>query len=370
MYMAVRREDRFARIYALKRLHPHLRADANVRKMFLDEGRLAGLVRHANVVSVLDVGEDDEGPFLVMDFIEGMALSEIIQSLARRGEQLETVACLEIAKQIADGLYAAHELKGRGGQPLHLVHRDISPQNILVGFDGTVRITDFGVAKAVGQACQTHMGVLKGKLGYMPPEQFRYEKMDHRSDLFAFGIVLYEMLAGCRGYPPNEAEHAAYRILNEPPLDIDTHRPVPPELSELLFSLMAKTKSDRPADARVVSRALDRMLSAHIAEEGHFDLAELMREMFPEKLAQNAARTAKALSERPCQNDTGSESNMASTRPHQRSGVPSNISALLDEPGRYRTARCGSAWRGLGGNLSVCLSNLRPHDGSRQSRTT
>jgi len=181
--------------------------DPSVRRMFLEEGRIAGLVRHPHVVSVVDVGEDDAGPYLVMDFVEGVSLAEVVARTAARRQLVPMPIALRIATQVAEGLHAVHETAGPDGQPLQLIHRDISPQNVLIGFDGTARVSDFGIAKALGRATRTTTGVLKGKLGYLAPERLRFEEPDRRADLFSFGVVLFELLAGRRLYDsPDDVE--------------------------------------------------------------------------------------------------------------------------------------------------------------------
>ncbi|MCA9607968.1 MAG: serine/threonine protein kinase, partial [Myxococcales bacterium] len=170
--LVMRRSGDFTRFYALKRPHPDLTDEPTLRAMFLEEARIAGLLRHPNVVPVLDVGEDEQGPFLLMDFVEGVALTEILRG---HPGHLPVEIVVEILRQVALGLEAAHELHGVDGEPLALVHRDVSPQNVLVGFDGVVRLTDFGIAKAVGTQSPATGQVLKGKIGYMSPEQLRFE---------------------------------------------------------------------------------------------------------------------------------------------------------------------------------------------------
>ncbi len=173
--LALRREGEFRRLHAVKRLHPHLLEDEDLRAMFLDEARIAGLLRHANVVSVLDVGEDAQGPFLVMDYVDGVTLSTIIQHHAPLQQLLPVQLCARIGGEIARGLAAAHELTGHDGKLLDIVHRDVSPQNVLVGFDGQVRLADFGIARALGRSAKlTELGVIKGKIGYQAPEQLRF----------------------------------------------------------------------------------------------------------------------------------------------------------------------------------------------------
>lgn len=279
--LALRREGSFERLYAVKRLRAEHRDDDDFRTMFFDEARLAGFVRHANVVSVLDVGEDDDGPFLVMDYVEGVPLSAIVRHAARSGTEVPLQVALRIAIDAARGLHAAHEVVGPAGEPLGLVHRDVSPQNILVGFDGVTRVTDFGVAKAFGRTTQTVTGVLKGKLGYMAPEQLRFQPVDRRADLFALGVVLYELLVGGRLYRSTEEYDGVRRILEEPPPDLgDKREDAPPRLVELVFSMLAKHPEQRPATALDVVRVLEEVLGEVEASDGRMDLSQYVTEAF------------------------------------------------------------------------------------------
>jgi serine/threonine protein kinase len=279
--LVARVDEGFQRLFAQKRLRPHLRNDADGRRMFLEEGRIAGLIRHPNVVSVIDVGEDSAGPYLVMDFVEGIALSDLVARAASRGERIPLVVCLRIAIQIAEGLHAAHELRGPDGRSLGLIHRDVSPQNVLVGFDGIARVTDFGIAKALGRPSQTTTGVLKGKLGYLAPERLRFEEPDRRADLFSFGVVLYELLAGRRLYESADGMEGPRRILHEPPPDIAEERDdVEPELVELVFELLAKDRAHRPRDAGVVARRLERTVASVISADDPVETGEYVRRLF------------------------------------------------------------------------------------------
>ncbi|MEZ4438722.1 MAG: serine/threonine-protein kinase [Polyangiaceae bacterium] len=282
--VVVKRELGFERVYAMKRLLPHSRGDETFTQMFLDEARIAGRLRHANVVSVLDVGQDADGPFLVMDYVEGVPLQKLVQHHRDRGELLPLQLVLRIGIQIAEGLHAAHELVDRDGRPMGLVHRDVSPSNVLVGYDGIVRVTDFGIAKAIGQTTKTSTGIIKGKPGYLSPEQLRFETPDRRSDLFSLGVVLYELLALERLYAAGDELSGLRRILKEPPPDLGEVRDdVPPELVELGFELLAKNPEDRPATAREVAERLEAMLADRVAEEGLLDLAEHMDDALGER---------------------------------------------------------------------------------------
>ncbi len=194
----------FARVVAVKRLHPHLAGDPDLVAMLVDEAQLSARVRHANVVSVLDVIEDD-GLALVMEYVHGASLSELTREAARRGERVPRDITSAIVIGALSGLHAAHEAHGEDGEPLGLVHRDVSPQNILVGTDGTARIVDFGIAKARVRSHVTREGTLKGKLAYMAPEQLA-GSATRRTDVLAAGVVLWELFAGKRFYDGVEDE--------------------------------------------------------------------------------------------------------------------------------------------------------------------
>jgi serine/threonine-protein kinase len=285
VYLAVRREGAFERLFALKRLKPELVDEPDVRAMFLDEARLAGLIRHPNVVGVVDVGQDGDGPFLVMEYVEGITASDLARSASEK--LLPVEVCLRVVRDVAEGLQAAHELSDGDGRPLRLVHRDVSPQNILISFDGTSRVTDFGIAKALGRVAKTSTGVLKGKLGYMAPEQLRFEEPDRRADLFALGVVLFELLTGRRLYESNDGLDGPRRILAEPPPDLTDYREdAEPELVDLLFHLLAKNPAARPESAKEVARACESLL-ADLRAAGHaIETSAILHARFRETLVE------------------------------------------------------------------------------------
>jgi serine/threonine-protein kinase len=277
--LAIRQEGSFERLFAIKRLRPEFVGEAEVRAMLLEEARLAGRVRHPNVVSVIDVGEDEQGPFLVMDYVEGVSAAELLSTVPAGALPMDI--CLRIARDAAEGLHAAHELTADDGSALCLVHRDVSPQNLLVGYDGVARVSDFGIAKALGRTTATSTGVLKGKLAYMAPEQLRFEEPDRRADLFALGVVLFELLSGQRLYRSEQDLDGPRRILTEPPPDIADHRDdAEPELVELLLELLAKERESRPPTAKAVARRLDAMLATMQLGGGGVDTSEFLSGRF------------------------------------------------------------------------------------------
>jgi eukaryotic-like serine/threonine-protein kinase len=195
---------------------------------------------------------------------------------------------LRIASQICAGLHAAHELVGADGAPLGLVHRDVSPSNILVGFDGVARVTDFGIAKALGQSSRTAAGVIKGKISYAAPEQLRFEPLDRRSDLFSFGIVLYELVASAHPFGTDPTSRARAMLHGEVP-DLGVVREdAPPPLVELMYELLAGDPALRPPDARAVQRRLDALVSDLAIVEGPLDVADYMERVFSETREKNA----------------------------------------------------------------------------------
>ena len=277
--LVLRRDARFRRLYALKRPHSNLLEEPSVRDMFFEEARLVGLIRHPNVVPLLDVGEDEDGPFLLMDYVDGVPLSQLLSTARKQELLLPLQIPLAIGRQIALGLHAAHELKDADGTPLFLVHRDVSPSNILVGYDGVVCVTDFGIAKAIRRSVDTTAGLMKGKLAYMSPEQVRLQPLDRRSDLFSLGVVLYEMFAGKRLYFENLPENSARRILESPPPDLaEARSDVPTELVELLFDLLSKDHEDRPSTAKEVGDRLGALLHEARKVEEPVELAEFLRD--------------------------------------------------------------------------------------------
>ncbi len=207
----------FQRFVALKRLHPHLASEKEFVRMFLDEARLAAGIHHPNVVPILEVGAGRVGYYLVMEYIEGETLARLLARAASAGTKLPVAISLRIGIDMLLGLHAAHELKDETGFPTNLVHRDVSPQNVLVGADGVSRITDFGVARAASRLGDTRAGQLKGKIAYMAPEQASgVEDLDRRADVFASGIVIWEALAQRRLFKAQNEAATLSRVMNEP----------------------------------------------------------------------------------------------------------------------------------------------------------
>ena len=256
------RRGPFIQWFARKRMHPHRRVDPEFRRMFREEARLACLIRHRNIVRVRKDGEDADGPFMIMDYVEGVSLWTMLRRLTKSGELLPIQLAVGICRDIALGLHAAHEARAADGSPLSLVHRDVSPNNVLVGFDGSVRLADFGIAKALDNVSHTSIGFIKGTSGYVSPEQLLFQDVDRRSDLFALGVVLFELLTSTRLYG-GPRKSARERALTESAPDIVLLRSeVPADLADLVRQLLAKAADLRPRTADEVASRLDHILQS------------------------------------------------------------------------------------------------------------
>jgi serine/threonine-protein kinase len=286
----VRGSEGFARTVAIKRLHAHLAKDPAFRRMFIDEVRLAARVQHPNVVVTLDVAATDKELFLVMDYVHGESLARLqAHSRSTRIAVVPRIAAGIVAGTL-HGLHAAHEARNENGQPLRLVHRDVSPQNILVGVDGIARVLDFGVAKAVGQSQATGEGQVKGKLGYMAPEQLEGRPVDRRADVYSAGVVMWELLTGGRLFECDHPGALVTQILTKP-----IRRPgalvpeIPPGLDDIVMTALARDPTRRFASARQMAHAIESCL----APAGPIAVGEWVEENADGVLRERAAIVAK-----------------------------------------------------------------------------
>ncbi len=248
----------FARTVAIKRLHPHLASNEDFVTMFVDEARLAARIQHPNVVAMLDVVLLPPELFLVMEYVHGESLARLARAARKRGEAIPVRIASAVMIGALHGLHAAHEAKNERGEPMHLVHRDVSPQNVLVGVDGAARIADFGVAKATGRLQSTTEGQLKGKAAYLSPEQVAGEKLDRRTDVYAASVVLWELLAGRRLFHADNAL-ATMRLVMERKIELPSqHNPSLPEgLDAIVMRGLASDPDERFSTAREMAIALE-----------------------------------------------------------------------------------------------------------------
>jgi len=245
-------------LLVVKRILPHLASNRQFIGMFLDEARLAALLDHPNVVRIIEVGHDGEEYFLAMELVQGKPLSAVLRKATRERRPPSPALSAYIIAQAANGLGYAHALTDGDGRPLGVVHRDVSPQNVLLSFEGAVKLIDFGVARAFGRVAHTSPGGLKGKIEYMSPEQASAEEVDHRADVFALGVVLWEVLTGRRLYR-RETELATMRAILDDPIPRPSEvADVPPELDAVVMRALRKRRDARFASAHEMSQALER----------------------------------------------------------------------------------------------------------------
>jgi tRNA A-37 threonylcarbamoyl transferase component Bud32 len=251
----------FEKLVCLKRILPHLARDKQFVEMFLNEARLAARLDHPNIVSIFDLGEANGNYFIAMEFIDGPSLRAAAKRAQERGERLPIPEIVKIISMAAGGLHHAHDLTDAEGRPLGLVHRDISPDNILVHRNGAAKVVDFGIAKAANSSAFTRTGTLKGKVAYMPPEQLRGDPLDRRTDVFALGVVLYEMLAGKRPWPADSDVSLIGKIMTDDPAPLATLRPdAPAGLTPILDRALAKDREVRYPSCHDIQVELEALL--------------------------------------------------------------------------------------------------------------
>jgi len=287
-------EGGFTKIVAVKAMHAHLAADPDFRAMFLDEARTVARIRHTNVVSTLDVLSDGAEVFLVMDYVHGPALSEVLRRLhGARDERVPLAIASRIVIDVLEGLHAAHEATSATGEPLAIVHRDVSPHNILVGADGTARVMDFGIATAADRSYMTKGNEVKGKAAYMAPEQARGQRVDRRADVYAVGTLLFELLVGRTPFGGGNYSETIFRCIMEPAPPPSTLRPaISPELDALVLRALSKTPAERQESARDLAIALrDVVPPAERSEVAEWLRAE-MALFFEQRDAKLAALTS------------------------------------------------------------------------------
>jgi serine/threonine-protein kinase len=309
----------FSRPVAVKRLHDNLATDPQFVSMLLDEARLTARVRHPNVVATLDVVEAEREVVVVMEYVHGESLAVLRKITQDRGERIPSRIAATIVAGALHGLHAAHEAVDEQGDPLHIVHRDVSPQNILVGVDGVPRVLDFGIAKAAGRMQTTQDGKLKGKFGYMAPEQLKAIDITARADVYAAAVVFWEALTGQRLYPEDaDAATILTKVLFE-----DVARPstivsgLPDGGDEVVMKGLAKDPEQRYASALEMATEIERVFGVASPTEVATYVKEVAKEAIRRKSESLAvveradtdagqkrrrevvARVASGLSERP-----------------------------------------------------------------------
>lgn len=281
----------FERLVALKRILPNIAADRDFIDMFVDEAKLAVQLQHANIAQVYDLGKQDEAYYIAMEYVSGVDLRSMWDRARNRNRLLPIAMSCHIMQKACEGLDAAHRKKDSDGNDISLVHRDVSPQNVLISFEGEVKVIDFGIARAANKVSKTQAGVLKGKFGYMSPEQVRGIELDNRSDIFACGVVLYELLVGDRLFLGESDFSTLEKVRNVelvPPTRLNKN--LSPHLERIVMKALAKTREDRYRWASEMAEDLQRYLFATNQPFARTDLQRYMQQHFKEEIEKEKKR--------------------------------------------------------------------------------
>jgi serine/threonine protein kinase len=283
----------FEKTVVLKRIRPHLSSQKSFVAMFLNEARLAAQLNHPNIVQLYDLGRIGDAHFIAMEYVFGRDMRRIIPKADALGIPFPMVYALKIASSVCEGLFYAHQKKDVYGNPLHIVHRDITPENLVVSFDGTVKILDFGIAKAANQVEHSRPGEIKGKLRYMSPEQCMGKPVDHRSDLFSLGTALYEWVTG---YPlfTGDSEVAILRSITEGKINApsDFKGDIPEAVERILMKALEKDREARYASAWDMQYDIDQFLSRYEFTPSNIHLSNFLKQLFSDELEEERERLA------------------------------------------------------------------------------
>jgi eukaryotic-like serine/threonine-protein kinase len=297
----------FEKLIVVKRILPQHALDPELLRMFLDEARLTATLTHPHVTEVYDVGTSGVTPFFTMEYVHGANLRQLV----RRARTLPLNHAVQIVASAAAGLHYAHEKLGPRGEPLNIVHRDVSPSNVLVSFDGAIKVSDFGIAKWTFQRTQTQDGALKGKFAYMSPEQCRGLPLDRRSDVFALGTILYELTTGAAPFAsPADFEILTQIVAAAPPAPAwPAGGPeYPPALAAIVARALARDPADRYPTAQALQVDLESFARADRLEISTVALAAYVQQLFADELEawRAAQRAGKTLGDHLAQNESGS----------------------------------------------------------------
>ncbi len=274
----------FERLAVVKRILPHLADDPEFLQMFVNEAKIAARFNHPNIAQIYELGETNGTFFIAMEYIHGEDLGRLMRKAWSAGQWIARPLSIRIVASACEGLHYAHNKTDDSGKPLKVVHRDISPQNILISFDGSVKVVDFGIAKAADQVSMTRSGAIKGKFAYMSPEQAGGKPLDNRSDIFAIGLVLYELLTGVRPLK-RQSELATLQVA----VECSIQRPsevadVPAEVDGVVMRALAKAPEERYRDARAFQSALEEFLVGQRWVASSVQISELMATLFSDRL--------------------------------------------------------------------------------------
>jgi eukaryotic-like serine/threonine-protein kinase len=277
----------FEKVIVIKRIVDSLSADPEFVEMFLDEARIAAQLNHPNIVQIFDLGEHAGAYYIAMEYLPGENLATVARAALKAGITLPIPHAVKIIAQAVEGLGHAHGRVGVNGMKLNVVHRDVSPQNIIITYDGLVKLVDFGIAKAANRGSQTLGGQIKGKVAYMAPEQATGEVIDHRADLFSIAVVLYELVTRTRLFHREDQFQALTQVTSDEAVQpAHVRNPdVPEGLSAILSRALEKKPDDRYPDAAAFQAALEGWLSAQGPAPTNADIAEMMKKLFAPRIS-------------------------------------------------------------------------------------
>ncbi|MGK0361454.1 MAG: serine/threonine protein kinase [Bradymonadia bacterium] len=320
----------FEKVLAIKRLHPRYSQDADFIEMLIDEARITVELAHSNIGQIFDLGKVEDHYYIAMEFIDGRDLYRALKRLRERRMQFPLDAAAYVAMEACAGLDYAHRKRDSRGRPLNIIHRDVSPQNVLLSMDGDVKIVDFGIAKAALRAYETEAGIIKGKFYYMSPEQARGEHLDHRTDIFSLGIVLYEMLTGDLLYKDDDDVTLLSKVRRadiEPPSIV---RPdLPTTLERIVMRALSRDREERYPSAQHMQRDLARYLRDAGAVFNKARLGQLMRELYVDNVVEPAADGNRRARNR---DDFGADARSVISVAQFHTPEPTAVDDPLDEP--------------------------------------
>ncbi len=283
----------FEKIVAIKRILPSVAEDEEFIKMFVDEAKITSQLSHANLAQTFDLGKIDDTYYIAMEYVSGKDLRSVFERMKRRGERMPPSLCAYTMARVCEGLDYAHRKRDPNGRELNIVHRDVTPQNIVLSFEGEVKLIDFGIAKAANKITKTQAGILKGKFGYMSPEQVRGLPLDRRSDIFAAGVVLYELCTGERLFAGSSDFSVLEKVQQAkvtPPSQVEPG--IPLKLERVMLKALAREPEDRYQQAADLAGDLTRfLLELQPRNATRDDVTAFMKATFPDDLIREAEDT-------------------------------------------------------------------------------
>jgi eukaryotic-like serine/threonine-protein kinase len=275
----------FEKKVVIKRVLPHLSGEPSFIKMFLQEARLGARLSHPNIVQIFDFGQVDGTYFISMEYVEGRSLLDVVVQTRRAGTTIPIGLAVKIISETAEGLHHAHTATDSASEPLGIVHRDVSPSNILVSFAGVAKISDFGIAKATSALHQTRSGTIKGKYAYMSPQQCLSQPLDNRSDIFSLGIVLFEVTTYTRLFARSNEALTIHALLTEPiPRPSALVPDYPPILEQIVMHCLERDPERRYQDGLSLHRDLEKYLRDSDQGCSAVDIAEFMQALYPDSI--------------------------------------------------------------------------------------